>query len=344
MKEFLYQLAYKVTSLFVKKRDVVFASNFDRDIYLNLGELYSSCKKASIPVKIIYSNKKDWFEIFKTIFVFAKAKVIVVDCSHWVLARIFIDSNTKVIYVGHGGGCYKKMGFAAHHFAQRTEEKKKKLYGQFTYVISTSPEFDKCVCNNYGIAHNQLLKIGLARTDLLYYSSKMLGTAEKNKEKILLFAPSYVSAKSGRKYSIDYDHLAVIARKAGWTVWYSAHPDVEDKKRVPSDWVNCSSKSYQDKVLTPAVLVTDRSSIMFDFCITGKPIIIFDNDCLDYKNLWIRPEELRGVTLCHTEDELSLLLQHPEFLSSSTLLFEQQMSRCKGRSCSDFVDFIKEIQ
>lgn len=343
MNGFLYQLVYKATSLFLKKRDVVFASNFDRDIYLNLDELYSSCKKASIPVKIIYSNKRNWVEAFKTIFVFAKAKVLIVDCSHWVLSKIFIDSSTKVIYVGHGGGCYKKMGFAARHVAQRTQEKTRKLYGQFSYVISTSPEFDSYVCSNYGVAHDQLLKIGLARTDLLYYSHETFRTTGKNKGKILLFAPSYVSGKTGRKYRINYEHLATIAQKTGWTVWYSAHPDVEDKKRIPLDWIDCSSKPYQEKVLIPTVLVTDRSSLMFDFCITGKPIIVYDNDFLDHKNLWIKPEDLRGVNLCHTEDELSLLLQNPEVLSSSKLLFEQQMSRCNGHSCSDFVSFIKGI-
>lgn len=340
MNEFLLQGFYNFCVLILRPSQILFACNFDKDIYLNLKYLYLNSKANGLKSEILYSRRKDFLEALKTIIAFAKARVIIVDCSHWIVSKITLSESTKVIYVGHGGGCYKKMGFSLHGSSSSFNSKKiKKLYGQFTYVLSTSSEFDKNICLNYKITEDKLLKSGLPRTDRLF--GKIKYYPKISSKKILLFAPSFKVLNGVRTHTIDVQRVAEISNKLGWEVWYSEHPDIHAKQLYPINWVSCAEKTYEEKILAPDVLLTDRSSVMFDFCLTGKPIIIFDE--LPEDNLWISKYQLKGVNLCSSFEALRNLLSNHRQILSSHNLYKQQMHRCDGKSCEKFSIFLKSL-
>jgi CDP-glycerol glycerophosphotransferase len=66
------------------------------------------------------------------------------------------------------------------------------------------------------------------------------------------------------------------------TVKASTHPRVRDVSRVPD---------VRELVLAADVLVTDYSSMMFDFAVTGRPIVLFAYDLDRYR------DDLRGMYL-----------------------------------------------
>jgi CDP-glycerol glycerophosphotransferase len=66
------------------------------------------------------------------------------------------------------------------------------------------------------------------------------------------------------------------------TVAASTHPRVRDVSRVPD---------VRELVLAADVLVTDYSSMMFDFAVTGRPIVLFAYDLDRYR------DDLRGMYL-----------------------------------------------
>lgn len=331
----LLTFCYTISSACLKKEKVVFACNFSNDIYGNLLETYNQLKKSHPDVLIVY-RPRTILEYLKEITLFGCAKLIVVDCSHWLVSNVNISKNTKIVYIGHGGGCFKKMGYATKNTANRKDCKKvNKLYGQYSYVLSTTAKFDQQIAENFNVSLNSIICCGLPRTDRLF-SKKY-----SRQQSIILFAPSFYLEKDGRRtYNWEFEQLAKIAALAGFTVWFSTHPDTP-KSDIPKDWVDCSDFSYQKKLQVPSLLITDQSSLMFDFCVTGKPILL--SNLSSAVDTWIPANELHGVNLCRSYQELYEKLINVDTLQSSFSLYDQQMNRCKGNSSNDLCHILSEI-
>ncbi|MED9196652.1 CDP-glycerol glycerophosphotransferase family protein, partial [Escherichia marmotae] len=341
MNDLLLRVIYVLFSSLLRKRRITFASNFDRDIYLNLNALHEAVKKSGIKTKntILFRCPDTLWNRIRSLFVIAQSKVLVVDCSHYLVSKILISKKTKIVYVGHGGGCLKKMGYSRPSYRKRTPDKEKKLYGQYSYVLSTTSMFDENICINYNVTHKQLLRIGLPRTDILFRRENDI----KNQlihERIILFAPSYSLINGTRGYLWNFEFFDIIAQRLGYKVWFSPHPDTPPSQSIPSNWFDCSQKKLYEKIHIPVALVTDVSSIMFDFCITSKPILIgdfYDSDA----DTWIPKTELPGVNICKDYDDIHRFLSNLTLTKSSNELFQQQMDRCDGNACDNFVRFIK---
>lgn len=328
MVELILQLLYECFSVFRKKQLTVFAVNFSEDRYLNLTAVFYAAKHIGIHSKFLLKKSSSPVAVLSALWTLAGARIIVVDCSHWIVSKVWISNKTHVVYLGHGGGAFKRMGFERPIAARLSNEKRMKLYGQFSEALSTSPECDERICANFRLSSEAVLKAGLPRTDAL-----LAALREKPSVKplpVLLFAPSFRESKSGRCYLWNFNAVNEVARRAGLTVWFSPHPDVPLPKGIPMGWVDCSSLSYVERIMRPAVLLTDRSSLMFDFSVTGKPVVLMEERASE--DLWIAAKELEGVNLCRGYDELSVVLSSLQEAKPSRALFIQQMRRSRGNS------------
>lgn len=339
MIEFILTIIYRIFASIFSQKYITFACNFERDIYSNLSLLYSE-KSGDCRYKFLFHSRKTSFSLLREIFVISRSKILIVDCSHWLISKVFCSDKTKIIYIGHGGGCYKKMGFGKIVCCHKNDLKLRKLYGQFDYVLSTSESYDNLVAKNYGITEESILKAGLPRTDLLFIEPLI---NDRCIDKVILFAPTFVETLYGRGYSSawDFSVLDQLAYEEGYQVIFSPHPDVKDSIKLPERWLTAVGKSYLEIIRMSSILITDRSSIMFDFSLFGKPIIIMDND--SYSNLWLRPSELKGVNIAKELLEIKQLLHNCKHLSSSKPLAEQQMSRCQGQSVFKITKFIQKV-
>lgn len=83
------------------------------------------------------------------------------------------------------------------------------------------------------------------------------------------------------------------------------------------------------------LLITDYSSIFFDFLTTGRPVLFFTPDLSDYENqrgLYVAPEEWPGP-VCDTVDELAALATQYLGGSSPSDAISQRYLRAKEEFC-----------
>ena len=338
--ERIYQFAYDVFCCFLKKDKIVFLCNFEDDKYLNLGCVDRELQRLGLKSEIIFLYKKDKSisNIISHIYAISKSKIILVDCTHWLISKINISKKTKIIYVGHGGGVYKKMGFKKIGALNRSKDKNIKLYGQYSYIVVTTDKFLREVMDNYKVNEYQLLKYGMPRADLLI---RERGDSVAKVKKILI-APSYIENNNGERFFyLNLMSIDRVLRKCNFSPVLSIHPDLRRAINIPDGWIKGNYQSYVSMINMCDVLITDRSSIMFDFCCTRKPIIIIDNNefvC----NQWMSVKDLDGINWCRNYLELEKLLTNDCNLIGSEKLFEQQMDLCGGNSSKLLAKFIKE--
>lgn len=131
-----------------------------------------------------------------------------------------------------------------------------------------------------------------------------------------------------------------------WCFIFKVHPTLIDKISIENGWIDISKYSYDESILLSDALITDYSSILFDFSITENPIFLYLPDINEYttteRMLYVKPENLvseKNVAYNHTE-LISIILNNNQ---NSNYIFKNYMSSCDGNSSLRIVDFIEQV-
>lgn len=251
------------------------------------------------------------------------------------------------IFIGHGtgdkkyGGSFNTLETYDYHF------------------ISGPKHLHKIKDVGIKIPDEKLVKVGYPKFDDYvnekvnrnsYY--KYLGIKDKSRKNIL-YAPTWewgdgTLHKYGKKFckqiSRDFNliirphyhdrkHIAkmkIWARKNGLKHIYFSNP---------ANIVN--GNSINDFFISD-LMISDTSSIIYEYLITKKPIIIANNN---YKDLHEMPDELNVLTLAKKYEGRNILsIINDSLTVDSTKLYEQLLNNCfyfnDGKSSQRAADFI----
>ncbi|MGX6395385.1 CDP-glycerol glycerophosphotransferase family protein [Lactiplantibacillus pentosus] len=198
---------------------------------------------------------------------------------------------------------------------------------------------------------NQILKVGYPRNDELINSSPEDVTALKQQlgipldKKVVLYAPTYRDnqfAEKG-KYTFElpfsladfrerFGQDAVLILRMHYLI--SNALDVSDYSDFVYDL--SSYPSISDLYLVSDLLITDYSSVFFDYAYLQRPILFYPYDYHLYK------DELRGFYLDYEKDlpgkiaqnEADLLDNVEEFLQRPDMSQDPQFQKFYGRFCA----------
>lgn len=122
----------------------------------------------------IWIDSSKYYSI-STLWTIAHAKIILLDQSSKILSNIIISKDTIVIQLWHSGGLYKKVGFDAFRrgYDYQSEYKRvQRIHGQINYFVISDSKLIQYYANAFNLKNEQIIPLGLARTDLLYQCDK----------------------------------------------------------------------------------------------------------------------------------------------------------------------------
>lgn len=111
-------------------------------------------------------------------------------------------------------------------------------------------------------------------------------------QKLVLYAPTFRADKSMEAYCLDAVGLRTACQKrfgGRWTVLIRLHPNIaaQSKELFPYDGATIVDATMypdmQELLLASDILITDYSSSMFDFALSGKPCFLFALDVAEYR-------------------------------------------------------------
>lgn len=348
----LVSIIYIPSSLIFKKKLIVFIEAETTPIYKNI-----DCIKSKISLKKYCVSIQDNINSIKNLFIIAKAKIIILDQSSKIISTLNISPETTIIQVWHSSGLYKKVGFDAfrnNHDIHEEFLRVRRIHGQIDYFIISDAKLISSYAQAFKLSKDRVLPLGLARTDLLYQNntSRLKHTfLRKHPEcvgkKIVLFAPTF-RAKLNKRYfsnSLDIQKLKYNLGKE-YCFALKLHPSLVNKKTIEDGWIDFSNYDYEESILIPDILITDYSSILFDFSLTKKTIFLYLNDIDEYqktqRNLYLSPEELVSPQfVVYTQDELILKLRQHDYDSQD--IAERFMEACDGNSSQRIARFIENL-
>lgn len=172
-----------------------------------------------------------------------------------------------------------------------------------------------------------ILKSGTPRTDIFYAKDRdnRISTIKKRmgiKESlgIILYAPTFRKGDNLDSYNLDFDSLInnICANtKKEWIVLGRLHPHLSKYSKTILQGNNVfdvtSYDDIQELLLISDILITDYSSLMFDFAETRRPCFLYAPDLENYqkndRSLYFQLEDL-PFPVCQTQDELHKQIQN----------------------------------
>jgi len=219
----------------------------------------------------------------------------------------------------------KRIGFDIEKIRGKSRDYHEKLaheVRQWDYLVSPSPWATPILRQAFRF-DGEILETGYPRNDI-FFAPDRHEIAERTRtalglpadKKVIMYAPTWRDNKfySRGKYKLDLrldldrayerlgDEYVLLVRRHPWVVDRvprAGRGFVYDVSTYPE---------IMDLFLITDVLVTDYSSLMFDFANTGRPILFFTYDMAEYRDnlrgFYFDFEETAPGPLLETSDDL----------------------------------------
>ncbi len=231
----------------------------------------------------------------RAIYHLCTAGVWVDNCRKW--AYTCKRGKTRYVQTWHGFPLKRIEGDAADALEPSYLTAAKKDSKMADLFLSDSAFLTEIYRRAFGY-DGPVLESGFPRNDVLVHGDP---AAEKNARaalklpeevRLLLYAPTFRKDFGLAAYDVDYPRcVKALERRFGgkWLILARLHPNIAGKAaelRLDPQYVRNASDypDIQDLYLISDALLTDYSSVMFDYLLTGKPCFLYVNDLDAYRD------------------------------------------------------------
>lgn len=272
----------------------------------------------------------------------ATSNYILLDDAFLPLAYLKFKENVKVIQLWHGTGTIKKFGQDVN--TGKLKELEYKINQNITHLIVNSSKIIDMYSKAFGVSKNKVYPLGLPRTDTLFQTEKLedevskfyLKYPELKEKKILLYAPTFRDEEAqDPKLHLDYDKL-LEGISDDWVLLLKLHPYVASRFHLKEE----EDRKYRGRLYDYSfypdlntlmgvsdILVTDYSSIIFEYCLQNKPIIFYAYDLEEFSNhgrgFYEPYEEYVPGPIVQTTQDLIQVLNHNIYSMEKVRIFKE---------------------
>lgn len=259
----------------------------DLRLYWGVSDLSVELPDGAEPVLL---RSSAWWECM------ADSRYIVTNA--WMSTNFVRHPHQRVLQTWHGTPL-KLLGFDRIGTKRGDEYRKKTLreVGMWDLLIAQNPYSAEIFRRAYGFG-NEMLEIGYPRNDILSGPSAE-ATRDRIRERLglapgqlaVLYVPTWRENAKGLFRELDFDQL-VTEVGPDCTLLVRGHSNTIRSDHAVSGRQVLDVTLYPDVselYLAADVMITDYSSTMFDYSITGKPMIFFAPDIQQYSG------KLRGT-------------------------------------------------
>ena len=280
----------------LRKKKVFMIATHDDSAEGNIGLVAEKIRTGMPDYKIVYLTKRDGIRrplsfFFSKAYHMATAGTICLDNVFMPMAYTPISKKANVIQLWHGTGTIKKFGLDSD--VGEVAEISKKGNRRITHLIVSSERTKKQYAGAFGVPEEKVYVIGLPRTDLILDDGKLEEKREAFWEEypemkgktITLPAPTFRDSEvNGPRVMLDFESFANAMGEED-ILFLRLHPFVAE--RVPEERFQKYGKKIKNMSGYPGVttllavadcLITDYSSIIYEYCLFRKPMIFYAYD------------------------------------------------------------------
>ncbi len=373
LNQIILIIANRIMCIIFRLKDnrVLFLSDVRENLGGNLEYLYNIIPDDKY-VKVVSTKadrreKRSIKEKIRLAYNLSICKYVLLDDFSRTTSYIKVRKGQELIQLWHGPGAFKKFG---HSRSIKNGGNLKIIhpgYKKYTKVITSSEEIRKCYAEAFGIDINKTKATGFPRTDMFFDAEYIENRKEQiykkypflANKKIILFAPTY----RGRRVidaNYDFEKLDIDKIynefKEEYIFVFKWHPAlynniVRGKRRgynlckYNNFYYDLSNeRDINDLLLITDILITDYSSVIFDYAFINKPVIYFAYDLEEYeqeRGLYFDYKEYVYGKIAKNDDELIEAIKTKDMEPEKRKLFmEKFLGMCDGHSTEKTYEWI----
>lgn len=347
------EFIYKVSKLPVRNRVFFFSIRRNDELDDNLKCIADNWKGEKIIAAKMLPH--DNLYKLKMYYYIATSKIIVTDDYIRYLRLFPLKKNQRVIQLWHACGAFKKFGLQGTTLSLGLE---RATHIQYNLVSVSAESIRQIYADAFDIDKSHIAALGVPRTDVFFNKEEIekkinevyLKHPEWKGKELILYAPTFRDKTGDRavfKPALDFDKLSVNLKENQILV-IAPHPVMKKPildKRYDNILEERNIRTI-DLMFVSSQLITDYSSVIFEYCLLKKPIAFFcyDLDIYDRGFYLSYDENLPGPILKNqAELENYLLNVEPTKLDTNYDKFvEKYMGACDGHSTEKIVALIKD--
>jgi len=312
--------------LFFNGTDGAFSCNprylFEK-IYETFGDKYEYIwilkRPETVPVHYGKAIKVAKYMSPRFFYYLATSKIWVVN-THF-LSEVRPRKSQVYLQTWHAAGAFKKFGIQTRAYDKSVIKMIAKDASHFTYLLCSAPICRKVYASAFGISIDKVKATGIPRNDILFNVSNTSKQKIKRKleeeygvdptKKIILYAPTF---RDFQMFSCFTPDIGYMKSKLGdkYVLLMRLHPVIPlaNFRDMVDSAFTFDVKKYvdvQELLMVTDLLITDYSSIIFDYAILGRPMIFFPWDLDKYKKeraFYFDYEDFVPGPICFSTEEL----------------------------------------
>ena len=226
---------------------------------------------------------------------------------HLSTASVWVDNCRKSFLFKRKGQLYLQTwhGFALKRIEKDVEDKLNWQYVKIAkrdsrhidYIMSCSQFMTDIYMNSFWY-NGEILPYGSPRNDMLISGDLEISTRVREffdlpqDTKMILYAPTFRADGSLAPYEVDFNRVLLACEKRfgkGFAVLVRLHPNIASRSNelgivYTQNIINATYyPDMQELLCASDMVISDYSSLMFDFALSMKPCFQFAMDIVNYK-------------------------------------------------------------
>ncbi|PWA12876.1 CDP-glycerol--glycerophosphate glycerophosphotransferase [Pueribacillus theae] len=369
----VFRLFFHIFKWYPQKKKSTFVASFGDNILFTVEELEKQTDEQVVILKtsqckvnfeerpnriILHFELRHFMDWVRSIYHLATSPKIFVDNYFGFLAAADFKPNVTCIQLWHAAGAIKQFGLkdpSIENRSQRAMKRFKKVYDRFHYVVVGSEKMACIFKQSFGLSDERIVRSGIPRTDFFFDSEAMGRTAESlrsaypliNEKKVILYAPTFRDGElTISQLALDIDNM-YQELKDEYALFLRLHPAVRaDFTNQYPDFI-CDVSDCPDVnhlLLITDILVTDYSSIPFEFSLLHKPMIFFAYDLEEYaetRGFWEPYEKMVPGPIVGDTDELIQVINDGDINIDAVRDFANEWNEYStGRSSEKLIQMV----
>ncbi len=352
-----FQFIYLFFCLFFKvnSKKITFASSRSNEINGNLEYIYKEftnrneyflLEKSFFKIRNDFSGKIHYLlHTIKECYHIATSRYFIIDDYHYLVYLLKPRKQTEIVQLWHACGAFKKFGMSLvgkHNGPSKEYLKTVKIHSNYSKVYVSSSEVIPYYAEAFDMSESRIYPLGVPRTDYFFENhrkeevlTKLVNKVGSIKNKqIILYAPTF----RGKSYQQDAFECPIDFRilkeqlKTDTIFLVHLHPYMSSSFHVEDEYKNFivhikDDFTIEELLLISHVLITDYSSIIFDYSLLNKPAAFFAHDLKEYmqeRDFYYEYESLVPGPIFSNTEKLAKWLNDGQFNQEKMTSFKNK--------------------
>ncbi|GER71403.1 ribitolphosphotransferase [Weizmannia acidilactici] len=304
MRSVGFRTLYKIFKLLpLKEKKILFASDSREDLSGNFKFVFDEMVRRGLEFDYHFMLKKgiaaekSYKDIVKLAYHLATSKFILLDDFYPMVYPLKIRKNAELVQLWHAVGAFKTFGFSRLGRPGGPSPKSKN-HRNYTKAIVSSHNIAKHYAEGFGIDIEKVIPTGIPRTDVFFdkaYQEQVKTSLYEEypflkDKKVIMFAPTFRgNGQQSAHFPMEVLNLDKLYHelKDEYVFLFKIHPFVKNDFSIPYQYSDffydfSSYREINDLLFVTDILITDYSSVCFEFALLNKPMLFFAFDVEEY--------------------------------------------------------------